>query len=573
MSEYPGNMLSSLDDAISKVRKTEPSAIVISMPLSINDFSNINGLSIATDRMKAMNMKHFIKGLVELVSWNSLLFIVDREFFLAQYDEVLASSSKMTFKYMIEVQIEPVNRNDGIPVSHFGVSVYSNNGFPIERVLVPHRYCQFCGENVKDWGGKKHLLNPEGSQMSDVWKHLNISHDDVTSGQYLETIVKEIRKLLGDSKSLEVFRLSQETAANETTVHESYASEQSRLFDYCEGKEVKSFIESGDCVESMRKLPSNCVNMFFADPPYNLLKDYASYSDDKKAHKYLTWTESWLEEAIRLLNPNGSMFILNIPKWSVKHARYLSEKGLFLVDWVVWDESGGPRGKLLPSHYALLWFSKTRNYKFMDSAKELRMASNSFCSRSSCRRKRNKAGVDDTIPLTDLWSDVHRIKHRNRKVRGHPCQLPEMLVERLIRLTTERNDLVLDPFVGTGTTTAVANRLKRRYVGIDIDKYYVDIAKRRLRLSDEKELHLLFDDVHEKISDSVFFESSKKTLTKKYIQETLKELAIHIGRLPKPEDLASSNLEFTKEEVLSKFENWKDAIYAAKIYFKNKNEN
>jgi site-specific DNA-methyltransferase (adenine-specific) len=158
-------------------------------------------------------------------------------------------------------------------------------------------------------------------------------------------------------------------------------------------------------------------------------------------------------------------------------------------------------------------------------------------------------------------------------VRGHPCQLPEMLVERLIRLTTERNDLVLDPFVGTGTTTAVANRLKRRYVGIDIDKYYVDIAKRRLRLSDEKELHLLFDDVHEKISDSVFFESSKKTLTKKYIQETLKELAIHIGRLPKPEDLASSNLEFTKEEVLSKFENWKDAIYAAKIYFKNKNEN
>lgn len=569
MNEYLYKSHWSLDDAISRVRQKEPSGIVISMPVSIDDFRNVNGMLVATDRTKVINGKRFIRGLAESITWDSLLFIVDREFFLAQYDEVLASSSKMTFKYMIEVQIEPVNRNDGIPVSHFGVSVYSNNGFPIERVLVPHRYCQFCGENVKDWGGKKHLLNPEGSQMSDVWKHLNISHDDVTSGQYLETIVKEIRKLLGDSKSLEVFRLSQETAANETTVHESYASEQSRLFDYCEGKEVKSFIESGDCVESMRKLPSNCVNMFFADPPYNLLKDYASYSDDKKDHKYLTWTESWLEEGIRLLSPNGSMFILNIPKWAVKHARYLSEKGLFLVDWIVWDESGGPRGKLLPSHYALLWFSKSRNYKFMDSTRELRMASSSYCSRNSCKRNRKKMGIDDTIPLTDLWSDVHRIKHRNRKVKGHPCQLPEMLLERLIRLTTEETDLVLDPFVGTGTTTAVANRLKRRYIGIDIDKYYVDIAQKRLQLSDEKEIHRLFDDAHEKIADSVFFDSSKKTLTKKYIQETLRELAINIGRLPKPEDLVSSNLEFTKEEVLSKFENWKDAIYAAKIHLKN----
>lgn len=569
MNEYLYKSHWSLDDAISRVRQKEPSGIVISMPVSIDDFRNVNGMLVATDRTKVINGKRFIRGLAESITWDSLLFIVDREFFLAQYDEVLASSSKMTFKYMIEVQIEPVNRNDGIPVSHFGVSVYSNNGFPIERVLVPHRYCRFCGENVKDWGGKKHLLNPEGSQMSDVWKHLNISHDDVTSGQYLETIVKEIRELLGDSKSLEVFRLSQETTANETAVHESYASEQSRLFDYCEGKEVKSFIESEDCVEYMRKLPSNCVDMFFADPPYNLYKDYASYSDDKKDHKYLLWTESWLEEGIRLLSPNGSMFILNIPKWAVKHARYLSEKGLFLVDWIVWDESGGPRGKLLPSHYALLWFSKSRNYKFMDSTRELRMASSSYCSRNSCKRNRKKMGIDDTIPLTDLWSDVHRIKHRNRKVKGHPCQLPEMLLERLIRLTTEETDLVLDPFVGTGTTTAVANRLKRRYIGIDIDKYYVDIAQKRLQLSDEKEIHRLFDDAHEKIADSVFFDSSKKTLTKKYIQETLKELAIHIGRLPKPEDLASSNLEFTKEEVLSKFENWKDAIYAAKIHLKN----
>lgn len=569
MNEYLYKSHWSLDDAISRVRQKEPSGIVISMPVSIDDFRNVNGMLVTTDRTKVINGKRFIRGLAESITWDSLLFIVDREFFLAQYDEVLASSSKMTFKYMIEVQIEPVNRNDGIPVSHFGVSVYSNNGFPIERVLVPHRYCRFCGENVKDWGGKKHLLNPEGSQMSDVWKHLNISHDDVTSGQYLETIVKEIRELLGDSKSLEVFRLSQETTANETAVHESYASEQSRLFDYCEGKEVKSFIESEDCVEYMRKLPSNCVDMFFADPPYNLYKDYASYSDDKKDHKYLLWTESWLEEGIRLLSPNGSMFILNIPKWAVKHARYLSEKGLFLVDWIVWDESGGPRGKLLPSHYALLWFSKSRNYKFMDSTRELRMASSSYCSRNSCKRNRKKMGIDDTIPLTDLWSDVHRIKHRNRKVKGHPCQLPEMLLERLIRLTTEETDLVLDPFVGTGTTTAVANRLKRRYIGIDIDKYYVDIAQKRLQLSDEKEIHRLFDDAHEKIADSVFFDSSKKTLTKKYIQETLRELAINIGRLPKPEDLVSSNLEFTKEEVLSKFENWKDAIYAAKIHLKN----
>lgn len=572
MSEYPGNMLSSLDDAISKVRKTEPSAIVISMPLSINDFSNINGLSIATDRMKAMNMKHFIKGLVELVSWNSLLFIVDREFFLSQYDDVLCSSSKMSFKYMIEVQIDPVGRNNCLPLSHFGVSVYSNNGFPIERLLVPHRYCEFCGDNVKDWGGKKHLLNPEGSQMSDVWKHIRITHEDLRSGLYLETVVNEIRRMLGNSESVEVICPRQDTIVDRTA-YESFAFEQSSLFDFCEKNETRSIIESEDCVEYMRKLPSNCVDMFFADPPYNLYKDYASYSDDKKDHKYLLWTESWLEEGIRLLSPNGSMFILNIPKWAVKHARYLSEKGLFLVDWIVWDESGGPRGKLLPSHYALLWFSKSRNYKFMDSTRELRMASSSYCSRNSCKRNRKKMGIDDTIPLTDLWSDVHRIKHRNRKVKGHPCQLPEMLLERLIRLTTEETDLVLDPFVGTGTTTAVANRLKRRYIGIDIDKYYVDIAQKRLQLSDEKELHRLFDDTQEQIADSLFFDSSKEKITKKHIQESLKELAIHIGRVPKPEDLASASVKLTKEEVLTKFDNWKDAVYAAKIYFKNKNEN
>ena len=235
----------------------------------------------------------------------------------------------------------------------------------------------------------------------------------------------------------------------------------------------------GDAIEEMRKIHDNSIDMTFADPPFNLNKKYGNYKDKKTADDYIKWCEQWLTEMVRITKPTGSILVHNIPKWLIYYANHLNKIAIF-KHWIAWDSMSMPLGKtLLPAHYGILFYTKSpKGFKFH----ELRSP------HKKCRKcgemikdyggKKSQIHPHGTL-LSDVWADIHRIRHNTRR-DAHPCQLPEPLLERLILMTTDEGDVVLDPFIGAGTTALAAKRLGRNYIGIDIDSKYEKIVTDKL---------------------------------------------------------------------------------------------
>jgi len=237
-------------------------------------------------------------------------------------------------------------------------------------------------------------------------------------------------------------------------------------------------IIQGDCLEVMRKIPDNSVDVTFADPPFNLKKKYNSYYDKHEVEDYLGWCKKWLNEMVRITKPTGSIFVHNIPKWLIHFGSYLNEIAIFR-HWIAWDAMGSPLGKtLLPNHYGILYYVKSENYKFYDIRmlhKRCRVCKYILQDYGGKKAQMHKFG-----PLiSDVWTDIHRIRHKVRRDE-HPCQLPVHLLERLLLMSTDEGDIVLDPFIGTGTTAVAAKKLGRKYIGIDIDPKYVEITNKKI---------------------------------------------------------------------------------------------
>lgn len=234
----------------------------------------------------------------------------------------------------------------------------------------------------------------------------------------------------------------------------------------------------GDCLEVMKKIPDESIDVTFADPPFNLKKSYHNYNDKKSNEEYLEWCKQWLSEMVRVTKPTGSIFVHNIPKWLIYFATYLNEAVIFR-HWIAWDAMGAPLGKtLLPNHYGILYYVKSENYKFYDIRglhKRCRVCNYILKDYGGKKDQMHQFGPI----VSDVWTDIHRIRHKKRRDE-HPCQLPIHLLERLLLMSTDVGDIILDPFIGTGTTAVAAKRLGRRFIGIDIDSKYVETTKRKL---------------------------------------------------------------------------------------------
>ncbi|MEK6690349.1 MAG: site-specific DNA-methyltransferase [Nitrospirota bacterium] len=235
----------------------------------------------------------------------------------------------------------------------------------------------------------------------------------------------------------------------------------------------------GNCLEIMRKIPDGSVDVTFADPPFNLKKKYNSYYDKHEVEKYLSWCKEWLYEMVRITKPTGTIFVHNIPKWLIYFGSYLNEVAIFR-HWIAWDAMGSPLGKtLLPNHYGVLYYVKSdKDYKFHDIRMlHKRCRACGYILKDYGGKKDQMHKFGPIIP--DVWTDIHRIRHKKRRDE-HPCQLPVHLLERLLIMSTDEGDIVLDPFIGTGTTAIAAKRLGRKFIGIDIDPKYVEITNRKL---------------------------------------------------------------------------------------------
>lgn len=226
----------------------------------------------------------------------------------------------------------------------------------------------------------------------------------------------------------------------------------------------------GDCIELMPWLESDSADLVFADPPFNLNKLYPSKIDDNlKAEQYLKWCERWLDECIRILKYGGSLFLWNLPKWNSYLAEYLNRR-LTFRHWISVNikYSLPIRGRLYPSHYSLLYYCKGEKPNVfhpdrlpMDLCPHCRGDIKDY---GGYKNKMNPDGIN----LTDVWSDIPPVRHKKYKKRNGSNELSVKLMDRIIEMASDRDDVIFDPFGGSGTTYAVAEIKKRKWIGMEV---------------------------------------------------------------------------------------------------------
>ena len=226
----------------------------------------------------------------------------------------------------------------------------------------------------------------------------------------------------------------------------------------------------GDCVQTMQSIESNSVDLVFADPPFNLGKKYTSGIDDSVAsHEYIDWCKAWLDEAVRVLKPGGSLFHWNLPKWNLPLGAYLGES-LTFRHWITVDikYSLPIQGRLYPAHYALLYFVKGKKPAIFHPDRIpvpcCRHCGGEVPDYGGYKDKMNPKGVG----LSDVWTDIPPVRHAKYKKRAANA-LDLKLMDRIITIATDPGSVVLDPFGGSGTTYVAAELNGRRWIGSELD--------------------------------------------------------------------------------------------------------
>lgn len=240
---------------------------------------------------------------------------------------------------------------------------------------------------------------------------------------------------------------------------------------------INKIIE-GDSKQVLKKLPDNCVDLVFTSPPYNFGLDYSNNPDDQDWNLYFEKLFQIFDETIRVLKWGGRIIVNLQPLFSdyiPSHhiiSKYFMDKKLIWKGEILWEKNN------YNCKYTAWgsWKSPSSPYlKYTWEFLEI-----------FCKGDLKKGGKRDNIDITgDEFKDWVVAKwsiapERNMKKYDHPAMFPEKLVERVLKLFSFKGDIVLDPFNGVGSTTAVANKTNRNYLGIDVSKDYCEKAKDRI---------------------------------------------------------------------------------------------
>ncbi len=241
----------------------------------------------------------------------------------------------------------------------------------------------------------------------------------------------------------------------------------------------KGVLFSGDCLELLQTIEDNSIDCVFADPPFNIGKDYMNGYDDKlKASEYLQWSEKWINECSRVLKPGGSFFLYATPELNIKFGNILNQS-LNFRHWIALTMKGTfKRGnRLYPAHYSLLYYTKGEPRVFNNLRTEIptcRHCGGEIPDYGGHRDKMNPEGVN----LSDFWTDTSPNRHKKFKVRPGVNELKLIIPERAILISTNEDDLVFDPFGGGGATYQAAQLHNRRWIGVEL--YDCDHIRNRL---------------------------------------------------------------------------------------------
>ena len=251
-----------------------------------------------------------------------------------------------------------------------------------------------------------------------------------------------------------------------------------------------------DCIAGMQRLAEGSVDLVFADPPFNIGYKYDLYEDRKSVDEYLNWSKDWGTEVVRLLKPDGSFWLAIGDDFAAElKVLFTRELGLSCRSWVIWYYTFGVNcaNKFSRSHTHLLYFVKDpTTFTFLADDPLVRVKSARELVYGDKRANPKGRLPDDTwilrpqdIPESfsteeNTWYFPRVAGTFKERSGWHGCQMPEQLLGRIIRCCSCPRELVLDPFVGSGTTMSVAKKLDRRYVGFELSPQYAERAQQRV---------------------------------------------------------------------------------------------
>ena len=246
---------------------------------------------------------------------------------------------------------------------------------------------------------------------------------------------------------------------------------------------LKNKIINGDSLKELKKIPNESFDLIFADPPYNLqLRNKLIRPDRSKVKAvndkwdqfesfktYDEFTNDWLLECKRLLKKNGSIWVIGSYHNIFRVGAKIQDLGFWILNDVIWNKNNPMpnfRGtRFTNAHETLIWASKEKNSKYTFNYQSLKC-------------------LNDDIQMRSNWNlpicnGAERLKKNGKKI--HSTQKPESLLHRVLLASSNKGDMILDPFLGSGTTAAVAKKLGRNYYGIEKEKNYFKVAEERLK--------------------------------------------------------------------------------------------
>jgi DNA modification methylase len=253
-------------------------------------------------------------------------------------------------------------------------------------------------------------------------------------------------------------------------------------------------IQNEDCVAGMRRLEAGSVDLAFADPPFNIGYEYDEYDDRLDSEKYLSWCKEWIAEIVRVLKPTGTFWLAIGDEYAAELKVLMQrELGLHCRSWVVWYYTFGVncKYKFSRSHAHLFHMVKDpKNFTF--NSQTIRVPSARQLVYADGRAHPDGRLPDDTWilrpqdlpqgfqPDENTWYFPRVAGTFKERAGWHGCQMPEQLLGRIIRACSNEEELVLDPFGGSGTTLAVAKKLGRRFLGFELSGQYAAQIESRL---------------------------------------------------------------------------------------------
>jgi len=263
-----------------------------------------------------------------------------------------------------------------------------------------------------------------------------------------------------------------------------------RLNKPTNSKQLINKIINQDFLQVADFLPDNFVDLLFIDPPYNITKKFNQVSfNEMDLLEYEEWLNSWLRKLVRILKENASIYICS--DWKSSSAIFrIGSKYFNVRNRITWEREKGRGAKANWKNCTedIWFFTKSSNYIFnVDDVKLRRRVLAPYKDEKRNPKdwlEKKDGNFRDTFP-SNIWNDISVPFWSMPENTDHPTQKPEKLLAKIILASTNKGDVIFDPFIGSGTTAVVAKKLGRKYVGVEVDEYYCHLTEKRLELAEK----------------------------------------------------------------------------------------